>query len=82
MGLLIFIFFLLLKVLEGLHYLHNKCKIIHTDLKPENVLICVSELYVNRLADEAAEWEKGGAKPCASAGIFFLVIILKVVRLW
>jgi serine/threonine protein kinase len=25
-------------VLEGLHYLHTKCKIIHTDIKPENVL--------------------------------------------
>jgi len=26
------------QVLEGLHYLHTKCKIIHTDIKPENVL--------------------------------------------
>jgi serine/threonine protein kinase len=26
------------QVLEGLHYLHIKCKIIHTDIKPENVL--------------------------------------------
>jgi serine/threonine protein kinase len=26
------------QVLEGLHYLHVKCKIIHTDIKPENVL--------------------------------------------
>jgi hypothetical protein len=23
-------------VLEGLHYLHVKCQIIHTDIKPEN----------------------------------------------
>jgi len=27
------------EVLLGLDYLHTKCKIIHTDLKPENVLI-------------------------------------------
>ena len=31
------------QVLEGLHYLHTKCKIIHTDLKPENVLMCDNE---------------------------------------
>ncbi|KAJ3243257.1 serine/threonine protein kinase, CMGC group [Chytriomyces hyalinus] len=29
------------QVLLGLDYLHSECKIIHTDLKPENVLICV-----------------------------------------
>lgn len=27
------------EVLLGLHYLHTECKIIHTDLKPENVLL-------------------------------------------
>ena len=26
-------------VLKGLDFLHRKCKIIHTDLKPENVLL-------------------------------------------
>ncbi|KAJ3026054.1 UNVERIFIED_CONTAM: serine/threonine protein kinase, CMGC group [Siphonaria sp. JEL0065] len=30
------------QVLMGLDYLHSECKIIHTDLKPENVLICVN----------------------------------------
>ncbi|KAJ3352806.1 serine/threonine protein kinase, CMGC group [Entophlyctis luteolus] len=29
------------QVLQGLQYLHEECGIIHTDLKPENVLICV-----------------------------------------
>jgi serine/threonine protein kinase len=28
------------QVLMGLDYLHRICKIIHTDLKPENVLVC------------------------------------------
>ena len=27
------------QVLQGLHYLHNKCHIIHTDIKPENILL-------------------------------------------
>ena len=59
--------FFFLKVLEGLHYLHSKCKIIHTDLKPENVLVCISDAYIKQLANEAAEWLKLGIKPCASA---------------
>lgn len=42
------------QVLEGLDYLHTKCKIIHTDIKPENVLLCVDEDYVMSLANEAA----------------------------
>lgn len=30
------------QVLLGLHYLHKYCGIIHTDLKPENVMICLN----------------------------------------
>lgn len=29
-----------LQVLQGLYYLHAKCGIIHTDIKPENILLC------------------------------------------
>lgn len=43
------------QVLEGLDYLHTCCKIIHTDIKPENVLLCVDEQYVRSLANEATE---------------------------
>lgn len=50
------------QVLEGLDYLHTKCKIIHTDIKPENVLICVSEEYIRKLACEAAEMRQLGLK--------------------
>ena len=31
------------QILIGLHYLHKHCGIIHTDLKPENVLLCLDE---------------------------------------
>ncbi|XP_039627018.1 SRSF protein kinase 2 isoform X1 [Polypterus senegalus] len=31
------------QVLQGLDYLHSKCKIIHTDIKPENILLNVRE---------------------------------------
>ncbi|KAF7630012.1 Protein kinase domain-containing protein [Meloidogyne graminicola] len=41
------------QVLEGLHYLHEKCQIIHTDIKPENVLITMSPEEVKKLAEDA-----------------------------
>jgi len=50
------------QVLEGLDYLHTKCKIIHTDIKPENVLICVDDTYVKKLADEATQLHAMGLK--------------------
>lgn len=50
------------QVLEGLDYLHTKCKIIHTDIKPENVLVCVDETYIHKLAAEATELHSLGLK--------------------
>ncbi|XP_016962530.2 serine/threonine-protein kinase spk-1-like [Drosophila biarmipes] len=35
-----------MQVLEGLYFLHYKCRIIHTDLKPENVLVVNSDAAV------------------------------------
>ncbi|KAL1407347.1 hypothetical protein Q8F55_006769 [Vanrija albida] len=32
------------QILLGLDYLHTECRIIHTDLKPENVLICIDDV--------------------------------------
>jgi serine/threonine protein kinase len=56
------------QVLQGLHYLHTKCNIIHTDLKPENVLMSISESHIKELGDEALGWIKNGIKPHESAG--------------
>ncbi|XP_059615305.1 SRSF protein kinase 1 [Phlebotomus argentipes] len=50
------------QVLQGLDYLHRKCKIIHTDIKPENVLICVDDAYIRKLACEATELHAMGLK--------------------
>lgn len=49
-------------MLQGLDYLHRKCKIIHTDIKPENVLICVDDLYIKKLACEATELYVNGLR--------------------
>eukprot|EP00742_Colponemidia_sp_Colp-10_P004193 GILJ01004472.1.p1 GENE.GILJ01004472.1~~GILJ01004472.1.p1 ORF type:complete len:610 (-),score=112.30 GILJ01004472.1:93-1922(-) len=37
------------QVLIGLDYLHRICHIIHTDLKPENVLVCLTAAEKSRL---------------------------------
>ncbi|XP_007429615.2 SRSF protein kinase 3-like isoform X1 [Python bivittatus] len=31
------------QVLQGLHFLHKECRIIHTDIKPDNILLYVTE---------------------------------------
>ncbi|KAK9499189.1 hypothetical protein O3M35_003686 [Rhynocoris fuscipes] len=43
------------QVLTSLSYLHEKCKIIHTDIKPENILLCVSHDWLVKLASEATK---------------------------
>jgi len=55
-------------VLEGLDYLHSKCRIIHTDIKPENILLCVTEGYIQKLASDATQWQKMGLKLPGSLG--------------
>uniref|UniRef100_A0A3B1JDA2 non-specific serine/threonine protein kinase n=1 Tax=Astyanax mexicanus TaxID=7994 RepID=A0A3B1JDA2_ASTMX len=57
------------QVLQGLDYLHTKCKIIHTDIKPENILMNVNDSYIRRLAAEATEWQKSGAAPPSGSAV-------------
>lgn len=55
-------------MLEGLDYLHAKCRIIHTDIKPENILICVDEPFIRKLAADATQWHKMGVRLPGSLG--------------
>ncbi|XP_056131485.1 SRSF protein kinase 3 [Lampris incognitus] len=57
------------QVLQGLDYLHTKCKIIHTDIKPENILLDVNEVYIRRLAAEATLWQRAGASPPSGSSV-------------
>ncbi|XP_018103698.1 SRSF protein kinase 1 S homeolog isoform X3 [Xenopus laevis] len=57
------------QVLQGLDYLHSRCQIIHTDIKPENILLSVSEVYIRRLAAEATEWQRSGAPPPSGSAV-------------
>ncbi|XP_062952854.1 SRSF protein kinase 1 isoform X3 [Cynocephalus volans] len=57
------------QVLQGLDYLHTKCRIIHTDIKPENILLSVNEQYIRKLAAEATEWQRSGAPPPSGSAV-------------
>jgi serine/threonine-protein kinase SRPK3 len=35
----------------GLDFLHRVCGVIHTDLKPENVLLCLSDEEINDIVE-------------------------------
>ncbi|XP_019872741.1 SRSF protein kinase 3 isoform X2 [Aethina tumida] len=48
------------QVLEGLTYLHDECNIIHTDIKPENILIKVKDSYIEEMAERAERFQELG----------------------
>ena len=39
------------QILLGIHYLNIHCGIIHTDLKPENVMICLDKDELKEIYD-------------------------------
>lgn len=54
-------------VLEGLDYLHEKCHIIHTDIKPENVLVTMNRSEIRKMAEDAIVRGKMGVGMSGSA---------------
>lgn len=48
------------QTLLGLDYLHTKCKVIHTDIKPENILVYITEEEIQKLAVDATAASQGG----------------------
>lgn len=40
------------QILMGLDYLHRICKIIHTDLKPENVIVNLSPVELTEILEK------------------------------
>lgn len=72
------------QLLEGLDYLHSQCAIIHTDLKPENVLLCIEPQELAWLVasatpigggeggegDAVFSEKEGGGKVCRSSSPF------------
>lgn len=47
--------------------MHTECKIIHTDIKPENILVCVNDDYIQMLVDDVEKATASG-KLSASQG--------------
>ncbi|CAH2003714.1 unnamed protein product [Acanthoscelides obtectus] len=48
------------QVLKGLIYLHDVCHIIHTDIKPENILIKVDENYIKSIIGKTERFAELG----------------------
>lgn len=67
-----------MQVLQGLYYLHAKCDIIHTDIKPENILLCPSNPdEINRQIDnEITALKERNIKLPVSYGNSFLNSLL------
>merc|ERR1712072_1414387 len=51
---------ILKQTLSGLSYIHTKCNVIHTDIKPENILVCITEEEIQKLASDAATASQQG----------------------
>ncbi|KAM3914621.1 SRSF protein kinase 3-like [Leptodactylus fuscus] len=60
---------ILQQVLQGLNFLHKKCRIIHTDIKPENILVCVKADNFQQYMAEAEAWNHNRSHGGTANGI-------------
>ncbi|XP_050815783.1 uncharacterized protein LOC127054115 isoform X6 [Gopherus flavomarginatus] len=76
------------QVLAGLQFLHTNCQIIHTDIKPENILLQLDEESLQKLLHDTAAWNQsinlGLKKPDHIARIIELLgrIPPKIIFSW
>ncbi|KAI0355261.1 kinase-like protein [Trametes cingulata] len=57
------------QILLGLDYMHRCCGVIHTDLKPENVLICIDDVESVIQAELAAQSASQTPPPTRLVGV-------------
>ncbi|THH13710.1 hypothetical protein EW146_g6550, partial [Bondarzewia mesenterica] len=57
------------QILLGLDYMHRCCGVIHTDLKPENVLICIDDVESIIQAELAASSANATPPPTKLVGV-------------
>ncbi|KAM6501028.1 kinase-like protein [Amanita muscaria] len=57
------------QVLLGLDYMHRCCGVIHTDLKPENVLICIDDVESIIQSELATSSANASAAPSKLVGV-------------
>ncbi|KZT33954.1 kinase-like protein [Sistotremastrum suecicum HHB10207 ss-3] len=56
------------QVLLGLDYMHRQCGMIHTDLKPENVLICIDDVETVVKAELSSSSSSGNLVDAKGSG--------------
>uniref|UniRef100_H0ZDT1 non-specific serine/threonine protein kinase n=1 Tax=Taeniopygia guttata TaxID=59729 RepID=H0ZDT1_TAEGU len=56
------------QVLAGLHFLHECCRIIHADIKPENILLCGHSKRLQRLLMATLHCDQGTEGKLKGAG--------------
>uniref|UniRef100_U3KE34 non-specific serine/threonine protein kinase n=1 Tax=Ficedula albicollis TaxID=59894 RepID=U3KE34_FICAL len=56
------------QVLAGLHFLHKSCRIIHADIKPENILLCGCSKRLQRLLMDTLDCDQGTEVRLKGAG--------------
>ncbi|KAM4643741.1 SRSF protein kinase 3-like [Discoglossus pictus] len=60
---------ILQQVLQGLSFLHKKCRIIHTDIKPENILVCVASDNLPQCRTQAEIWSQNRGNDGSVRGV-------------